>query len=292
MQVTIPQGVYDKIMHWINSTDIEVSGFGKVKRDKETGEFEVVDAYLLKQEGGAAHTDIDASSLGKLMYTSKDVEGELKWWWHSHVKMNCFWSTTDMDTIKELGEQGWIVATVFNQKYEYKSALAYKTTSDFGDDVSVYPDIGTQVYRVFDESLEAQWDAEFKANVTEKRYVPPTVGSLINPPHLSEAQLEKIYGKEYVDTGKLEPLTGTGTSTSGGDDEGGYKIDDGDGLLGYGVRNEAKALGMTPEAYLKKINSRERAIIDALEDKLVYLEYQGKMDKYANMYYSTKGLRV
>jgi hypothetical protein len=31
MKIQIPTLVYDKIMHWINKTDNEVSGFGTVK---------------------------------------------------------------------------------------------------------------------------------------------------------------------------------------------------------------------------------------------------------------------
>lgn len=267
MEIKIPQEVYDKIMHWINKTDIEVSGFGKVVRDRETNTFAVVDAYLLEQEGGAAHTDIDDKSLARLMYQTKDVEGDLRWWWHSHVKMQTFWSKTDTDTIKELGANGWIVATVFNQKYEYKSALAYVTHSDFGDDVDLYDDIETDIVRSIEQQVIDKWDAEFTKTVKEKKHTP-------SPSLLTSKTIYPSLGY------------GDGYSLGGDVYNTQYTPTDADGLLGYGVAVEAQALGMTAEAYCKKLNSRDSKVINSLEDKLVQLDTRGKFERYENIYKS------
>ena len=138
MQIQIPREVFNKIMHWVNKSNDEVSGFGKCTYYKETGVLYVHDAYLLKQTNGAAHTDIDGQSLARLTYKTREEEGELKWWWHSHVNMQVFWSGTDTATIKELASQGWIGATVFNKREEMRSAIGVVTKSDIlGDEVLI-----------------------------------------------------------------------------------------------------------------------------------------------------------
>lgn len=253
LEIKIPQEIYDKIMHWVNKTDIEVSGFGKVVRDKETNTFTVVDAYLLPQEGGAAHTDIDEAGLARLMYQTREVPGDLRWWWHSHVKMGCFWSGTDTDTIKSLGKNGWLTATVFNQKYEMKSALAYVTHSDFGDDVDLYDDIETTIVRSLEDTLINKWDKEFDTNVKEKKYTTSMLSTTGTQPMLAEAGIM-------------------------------WTPDDQDGIMGWGVRNEAAALSMTPAAYCAVLNTRDRKAIDKLEERLIMLEEAGLFDDKVNYY--------
>lgn len=120
--ITIDQAVYDKIMYWIQKCDFEISGMGSVVI--EDNEIRVVDACLIKQENTGTSTDIDAKALGKAEFELRHAEGELKWWWHSHVNMGVFWSGTDMETIEELSEHGWFAATVFNKKEESRSAVA------------------------------------------------------------------------------------------------------------------------------------------------------------------------
>lgn len=177
MKLHIPQEVWDKVMFWVNRKDMEVSGFGKVTYDESTKQFTVVDAYLLEQEGGAAHTDIDDASLARLMYEARNVEGELSWWWHSHVKMNVFWSTTDRETIQDLGKHGWIVASVFNQREEVHSAVCYQTTvnmvSEFGSECKIstnfIDDIKTFITNPRpDDPRHVGWAAEYDKHVKEE----------------------------------------------------------------------------------------------------------------------------
>lgn len=65
---------------------------------------------------------MDAASIAKAMYETRDDEGMFNFWWHSHVNMGVFWSGTDMDTIRQIGSQGFVVATVFNKKNEMLDA--------------------------------------------------------------------------------------------------------------------------------------------------------------------------
>jgi len=272
MKIIIPDLVYAKVMHWVNKTDIEVSGFGTVKYDKDTRSFMVTDAYLLKQEGGAAHTDIDANAINKLMFESMNDEGNLKWWWHSHVRMATFWSGTDVDTIKELGKQGWIVATVFNQLNSMKSAVSYLSdTADFGSLLHYNEDIPTEIVKPgITPDVIAQWDASFDANVSEKKFAPPysvTGQYRFNDYGYESAATEEKEGEKMQKIQEkinhkslLDPLRDNWDP----------------GIFGYGLEKEAAALHMTPKAYAAVINKPNNDIeIYKLEQRLMNAESQG-----------------
>ena len=273
MKLIIPDLVYAKVMHWVNKTDIEVSGFGTVKYDKDKREFTVVDAYLLKQEGGAAHTDIDANAINKLMFDSMNDEGNLKWWWHSHVRMNTFWSGTDTDTIKELGRQGWIVATVFNQLNDMKSAVAYVSeASELGSFLHYNDNIPTEICKPgITPELIQQWDASFDANVFEKKYAPPLSYS-------TEQYRFNDYGPNYTDTAAKEKEVQEETPKKVGHMSLLDPLRDNwdPGIFGYGIAKEAAALHMTPKAYAAAINKPNNdAEIYKLEQRLANAEQMG-----------------
>lgn len=157
-------------MFWVDKADFEVSGFGKCIFNGT--DFEVIDAILLKQEGGAAHTDIDATSLSKVQYLLREQPGELRFWWHSHVDMPTFMSHTDEKTLKELGANGWAIASVFNKKREITSAVSYKYDSPFGTP-EIYYDaaISTQIqYPGLTEADKEELTKQFDENVKKESY--------------------------------------------------------------------------------------------------------------------------
>lgn len=170
MKITMSKEVHDKIMYWVDKADFEVSGFGTVKYEDST--FKVTDAILLKQEGGATHTDIDPTSLSKAQYELRNADGDLRFWWHSHVNMNAFMSGTDKATVQEIAQQGWCVALVFNKRREYESALGYIYETPFGGRKIEYAE--KIPFSVLQEPMSAeliaQLDAEYSAHVTEKKY--------------------------------------------------------------------------------------------------------------------------
>lgn len=272
IEIKIPYDVYQKVVHWVNKAEgLEVSGFGKVVCDKETNTFTVVDAYLLEQEGGATHTDIDDKSLARLMYQTKDVAGDLRWWWHSHVKMSCFWSTTDRDTITELGANGWVVATVFNQKYEHRSALCYQTTSDFGTDTQFWDEVPTTIENAVDVRVP-EWDKEYQANVKRKVY--PAASTSI----MSGYEWDSKSGA-YIPRKETElPFNPAAFQDVG------FQPDDADGLLGYGIKEEAKALDLSAKEYCRLLNTKDRKVIDELEDALAFRDSQGYFNRLDNYY--------
>ncbi len=279
MKIQIPKLVYDKVMHWVNKTDIEVSGFGTVKYDSSTDSFNIINAYLLKQEGGAAHTDIDAVALGKLAYDTRNDDGDLRWWWHSHVNMPVFWSSTDTDTIKDLGKHGWAVATVFNKKNEYKSAICYTSKAEFNELVHHDPDIATSITipQVSDEVI-ARWDLEFTQNVTEKKFTP-----YVHQTYLTQEDREDAYTyggyNEGQWTNRWKEKAPEEKPKEKTDYQKQQEINDWDpGLMGYGTRAEAKALNMKHKDYVALLDSRARGVdIFNIEQRLITAEIQGRL---------------
>ncbi len=169
-KLIIPDDVYQKIMWWINKSHHEVSGFGSLDFDPATGIFTVRDAILLKQEVAPTSTEIDPAALGKAMYEMRGEVNALKWHWHSHVNMGVFWSGDDRTLIKNLGSQGWIVATVFNKKRELKSA--FYTMVDIGvmgiikKQELFLEDIPSTIQRYIPDALCEAWDKSYDEHVT------------------------------------------------------------------------------------------------------------------------------
>ena len=246
MKIIITKEAHAKVMHWIKKADFEVSGFGKVVRihndETNTDTFKVVSAHILKQSGGAAHTEIDGNALAKLMYTSRLEEGELKWWWHSHVNMPVFWSGTDTKTIESMGVNGWITATVFNKRNESRSALCYRTESDFGFSHELIDQVD---FEVEDDAAHdtTTWDAEFDANVVKEKPIEHT----------------NVNRRGWV----YNPHTGVQQSL----------LEHGDtvGLVSDSAMEEARNLNIKYSKYKKMIEDDDDKVIDKLVTKLLEL---------------------
>lgn len=258
IKLTIPQDVFDKVMHWVDKSDKEVSGFGTVVRDG--GQLRVTNAYLLQQEVGSAHTDIEASALTKLMYKCRNDEGDLKWWWHSHVRMDVFWSSQDKDTILELGGQGWCVATVFNQMREMRTAVSWKSQGEFGASTTFRDSVDTSIeLNVSQETLDS-WDKEFDECVKEKAY---------------DSWKDKQWDYELGEWKKptVNPLKDVKSSD--------YRYGWEEGLLGDGITcaDEAEALDMPLEEYLMVLNGSNEKVIESMDEELAAMWMQGYFDK-------------
>ena len=174
MILKIENEVYQKVMHWVNKADFEVSGFGVI--EIEDGVPVVKDAILLDQVGSSAETEIDPNDINKAEYMLRDHPGEMRWWWHSHVNMAVFWSGTDQATIAQLGSQGWFFHTVFNKKNEYRTAFSCpnKLETPFEAVSPVYfkDEIETEFIELIDEEKIAIWDKSYDEKVREKKFSP------------------------------------------------------------------------------------------------------------------------
>lgn len=164
-------------MHFVNASDFEVGGMGLVSYNREENYFWIREAFLLDQEVSGATTDLDAAAVGKLELEVMGREGNLNFWWHSHVNMQVFWSGTDRATIEKYGNNGFMLATVFNKKREMRTAIAYKAISDFGSQLVFLDELETIIYdsRINKEDLQA----EFTAKVRKKIY--PKINQSVIP---------------------------------------------------------------------------------------------------------------
>jgi hypothetical protein len=168
MKVIISRGLYQKINHWVHKAGgKEVSGLGKLKLIGN--DYVIQSVLMLKQKNSAADTELQASDVAKAIFKTKDEDGMLNWWWHSHHSMGVFWSSTDSTTIRELGEHGFIVATVFNNKNESKSAF-YKNSDDIYPEIYV-DDIPTVIQDTIPQELIDAWDKEYDDNVVKTTLV-------------------------------------------------------------------------------------------------------------------------
>lgn len=158
VQLHIDNKIYQKIMHWVQKAPGEVSGLGKVSF--EGGVYRVIDAILINQENASASTDLDPASVAKAMFELRETPGHLNFWWHSHVNMAVFWSGTDMDTIRQIGQHGFLVSTVFNKKREMRSSV-YLGPDTLRPEVFL-DQVPTTIVTYFLTDEMANWDREYE----------------------------------------------------------------------------------------------------------------------------------
>jgi len=167
--VSIDNLVYQKIMHWIDKSTVEVSGLGKLTIDKDTKVIKITSAILIKQENTGSSTELDGASIAKAMYELRNDEGHLNFWWHSHVNMDVFWSVTDLDTIRQIGDQGFVVATVFNKRREMLSAFYRKADEIFPE--TFLNDLETiLIDSSIPQSTIDEWNKDFDEKCKTKSY--------------------------------------------------------------------------------------------------------------------------
>lgn len=165
MRVIIPRHIHDEIDFYVQKSPIEISGLGRVKKH-DNGDMEVVKVYLLEQENTGASTDIDGEAVAKLMFETRKDEGDLNFWWHSHVDMGVFWSGTDMATIKEFGKNGYLLSTVFNKKRQMRSSY-FQGGTDFLPTLFI-DQLETKVINELPKSVTKKWEKEYKAKAKRK----------------------------------------------------------------------------------------------------------------------------
>lgn len=134
----IPSDIYGEVMGLVTGCEIEISWFGQLKQHKDG--MIVTKIHLLDQECTGVTTEMKADAIAKIEYECEfgkyKQHGQLMWWGHSHVDMECAWSGTDMSTITGYGKHkgGRMVATVFNKHREMTTAYQQAPSQD-----GIYP---------------------------------------------------------------------------------------------------------------------------------------------------------
>ncbi len=123
MKILIPVNVYQKLRGYAQATNYEISGLGKLVLLGE--DILIEEIRIFDQEVGYANTKLDRRALARfydeLMQKDEDPSS-WRLWWHSHGKMETFWSATDTATIDdfdtEMDANNWILALETNRKDE------------------------------------------------------------------------------------------------------------------------------------------------------------------------------
>ena len=126
MKIIIDQEALNRLKSYVTAVSTEITGLGIVNRDGNN--FHIPEIFLLEQDASAASATLDSVAVSKLI-TKLHREGKdpskLKFWWHSHVNMNPFWSGTDDGTCERFhNEQDpaklqYFISVVMNKSFEY-----------------------------------------------------------------------------------------------------------------------------------------------------------------------------
>lgn len=128
----IPSDIYGQIIGACIGCDIEISGMGQLV-PYESG-YLVTKMHIGKQSCTAVETTLCGDWIADLEQEVMDGEhgeGELAWWWHSHVDMKTYWSGTDMTAIDQMSKPDCrIISTVFNRKFQFLTSYSQGESRD------------------------------------------------------------------------------------------------------------------------------------------------------------------
>jgi hypothetical protein len=143
--------------------DCEMCALGKTVKDVDLKGFRLVDFFIPKQEGQAAHTDVDELALVDLITRGIYVNT----WIHTHPRMSAFWSGEDDDTSRRLcGNAEFISAIVIGREFEKKVRI------DFQSPVKMMVSISIQVGDRENDRIIEEVRKEFAEKVKKKRFYP------------------------------------------------------------------------------------------------------------------------
>lgn len=167
-KLVIPIDKYQQIMAYTNLVNTEITQFADVEMEDD-GTLVVGNVYLLKQEAGGAHVDMEEEDISKFMVELiKDGKTQMpRLWIHSHVNMQAFFSGTDVNTYTNTLDNGeWTVSLVVNKRQEMKAVLQQYKPFKYTWDLEIEVD-----YMMSD--IPSEWKEEVKEKVKEKTYTQP-----------------------------------------------------------------------------------------------------------------------
>jgi hypothetical protein len=158
--VRMPEGVWKRLVAYIDRCPMEVGGLGTVDR---VGDSLVVgDVFLLEQDCSPASTVLDPAAVAKFV-TDWATRGEdparLRFWWHSHATFDTDWSGIDYATMALMSRENWLLAFVGNHKREWRLRLTTQTPFPMALDrlpLTVVPDLDPALLKSVDEEMGAK----------------------------------------------------------------------------------------------------------------------------------------
>jgi len=171
-EISIKQDVYRKINAYADLCHNEISALGSVSI--VNNKILIDDVFLFEQVVSGSSTILSQEDVSKFMcdYIRKGKDpSKLKFWWHSHVNMETFWSGTDTNTIDHFSSD-WMISMVSNKRNEFKLRLDLFTPFRmYMDDLPLNVD--------YDKSFNTIIREEINAKVKDSYSLPNIVNNFI-----------------------------------------------------------------------------------------------------------------
>jgi proteasome lid subunit RPN8/RPN11 len=122
-KISIAHEVLQKLELYTEMCNDEISALGKAVMID--GKIVIDTIYLFDQEVTRSSTNISNSDVSKFLcdyVRAGNNPEDIKLWWHSHAKMETYWSPTDESTIEGFGS-GWIVSIVSNKQKAHRARI-------------------------------------------------------------------------------------------------------------------------------------------------------------------------
>lgn len=147
MYINITSKAFSKMKYFIEESNGEITGLGKVKiignsqetiykKDEEAKEvieesiilpqFLIYDIEILEQEISEVSAVLNEQALGQFLFNklkNKEKVEDYKVWWHSHSEMQAFFSATDDGTIEDSTEFPYLISIVGNKAGDFLTRI-------------------------------------------------------------------------------------------------------------------------------------------------------------------------
>ena len=180
-----------KMMFYTKHATGEISGLGVV--EEVSGGLWVKDVFITKQKATGVSVDVDPQHLSDIVYQKirgGDINfaSKLRLWWHSHVHMDTFHSSTDRDTVQKMGANcPYLLSVVTNKDEDYEAWLSvfkpFRATVTNADIMIIHED----------GELEEQCKNEVETLVEKETVTYPFVQT-----SLDKQDWNEYWGKKYA----------------------------------------------------------------------------------------------
>ena len=161
MKANITHDAWLKMQGFVDLCPDEISGLGKV--EVVDGEFYVTDIAIFTQTVSPTHSTIPSKALAQFQVELiKKGENPKDWWcwWHSHAKMEPFFSGTDKATVESSTDFDMLLSIVSNHKH------AFYAQFDMHRPLRLTQVVSVEVLEEENEEITAWVQAEYDAKVT------------------------------------------------------------------------------------------------------------------------------
>lgn len=157
-RVHMPEGVWKRLIAYIDRCPMEVGGLGTVERIG--GKLVVGEVFLLAQDVSPASTVLDPAAVARFVTEWVNAGRDpslLRFWWHSHATFDTEWSHIDYATMDLLTEENWLLAFVGNHRREWRLRLTTQRPFPMALDhlpLTVVPDLDAALVKSVDDEME------------------------------------------------------------------------------------------------------------------------------------------